>query len=69
VSEVPRPSKAIRRQKVDAATEWKKGNRAEAQKMWAEADKARKELQAKKKKNQGQTAAGQGESEKDDEAS
>ena len=46
---MPRPNKAIRRQKVNAASEWKKGNREEAQKLWAEADKARKELQAKKR--------------------
>ncbi|MCH7813620.1 MAG: hypothetical protein IID40_06320 [Planctomycetes bacterium] len=49
---MPRPSKQIRRQKVAAGVEWKKGNRDEAAKLWAEADKARKEIQAKKKKNQ-----------------
>ena len=65
---MPRPSKVIRRQKIDAASDWKKGNRTEAQKMWADADKARKELQAKKKKNQSQTTAGQGESGESEEA-
>lgn len=45
---MPRPSKTVHRQKIAAGLEWKKGNREEAQKMWAEADQARKELQAKK---------------------
>ena len=63
VVEVPRPAKAIHRQKVSASMEWKKGNRKEAQKLWAEADQARKEFQAKKKKNQKQ--AGGAEPEKD----
>ena len=49
---MPRPSKQIRRQKVAAGVEWKKGNRGEAAKLWAEAAKARQEIQAKKKKNQ-----------------
>jgi hypothetical protein len=53
---VPRPSKTIRRQKVNAGIEWKKGNRAEACKLWADADKGRKELQAKKKKHKQGTA-------------
>ncbi len=46
---VPRPTKQFRRQKVAAAAEWKKGNRKEATKLWADADKARKEFQAKKR--------------------
>lgn len=46
---MPRPTKAIRRQKTNAAIAWKKGDREEACKLWAEADKARKEIQAKKK--------------------
>ena len=59
---MPRPNKAIRRQKVDAASEWKKGNREEAHKLWAEADKARKELQAKKRggKQKPESAEGAG---------
>ncbi|MHC4067125.1 MAG: hypothetical protein ACYSUQ_07330 [Planctomycetota bacterium] len=52
---MPRPSKTIRRQKIHAGLEWKKGNREEAQKLWAEADKGRKELQVKKKRNQQKT--------------
>ncbi|MCP4249106.1 MAG: hypothetical protein GY778_18845 [bacterium] len=49
---MPRPTKQIHRQKIAAGVEWKKGNREEAAKLWAAADKARKEVQAKKKKNQ-----------------
>jgi uncharacterized Zn finger protein (UPF0148 family) len=48
VAKLPRPSKTIQRQKIAAGLEWKKGNREQAQKMWLEADKARKEAQAKK---------------------
>jgi hypothetical protein len=62
VEQVPRPSKAVHRQKISAASEWKRGNRKEAQKMWADADKARKELQAKKKKGKKPEAAESAES-------
>jgi len=48
---VPRPNKTVRRQKINAGLEWKKGNRQEAYKLWADADKARKEVQAKKQKS------------------
>ena len=65
---MPRPSKTVHRQKIAAGLEWKKGNREEALKMWNEADKARKELQAKKhnKKKPAQAEGedkGEGESE------
>lgn len=56
---MPRPSKTVHRQKIAAGLEWKKGNREEAQKMWAEADQARKELYAKKHNKK--KAASQGE--------
>jgi len=46
---MPRPSKAIRRQKVNAAIEYRKGNRGEAYKLWAKAADARKVRQAKRK--------------------
>lgn len=49
---MPRPSKTVRRQKVDAGIEYKKGNRKEAYEMWAKAAKIRRELQVKKKKHQ-----------------
>ena len=47
---MPRPTKAIRRQLINAGLAWKKGDRKEAAKLWANADKTRKEVQAKKKK-------------------
>ena len=47
---MPRPTKAIRRQLVNAGIAWKKGDRKEAAKLWANADKTRKEVQVKKKK-------------------
>ena len=46
---MPRPSKAVQLQKRQAAQAWKKGDRAQAQKLWMAADVARKELQAKKR--------------------
>ncbi len=49
---MPRPSKAVRRQKVNAGIEYKKGNRKEAYDLWAKAAEGRRELQTKKKKNQ-----------------
>ena len=49
---MPRPSKTVRRQKIDAGIEYNKGNRKEAYKMWAKAAETRRELQAKKKKHQ-----------------
>ncbi len=57
---MPRPSKAVHRQKIAAGLEWKKGNREEAQKLWREADKTRKELQAKKR-NKNKPPEGEGE--------
>ncbi|MCP4593291.1 MAG: hypothetical protein GY842_21350 [bacterium] len=49
---MPRPSKTVRRQCVNAGLEYKRGNRTEAYKIWAKAAASRLELQAKKKKNQ-----------------
>jgi len=46
---MPRPNKAIKRQKLLAAEAYKRGDRKEAYDLWAAADKARKELQAKKR--------------------
>lgn len=46
---MPRPSKAIKRQRVNAASEYKKGKRKEAYGLWAAAEKARLEIKAKKK--------------------
>jgi len=46
---MPRPNKAVRRQKINAAIAWKKGDRKQAWTLWEKADKARKDLQAKKR--------------------
>ena len=55
---MPRPSKAVRRQKVNAGLEFRKGNKKEAYSLWAKAAATRLELQAKKKKHkQGQKKA------------
>ena len=49
---MPRPSKTVRRQKVNAGIEYKKGNRKAAYTLWDKAAGTRVEQQAKKKKNQ-----------------
>jgi len=46
---MPRPSKAIKRQRISAADEYKRGNKKEAYELWEKAAAARKELQAKKR--------------------
>ena len=45
---MPRPNKAYRRQKVNAAAAYKRGDREEAYKLWAEAAKSTQEHYAKK---------------------
>ena len=49
---MPRPSKTVRRQKINAGIEFNKGNRREAYALWSKAATVRKELQAKRKRNQ-----------------
>ena len=66
---MPRPSKTVRRQKVNAGLEYKKGNRKEAYKIWAKASEGRVELQAKKKKNQKGQAPAEPKPEDDNEKS
>ncbi len=46
---MPRPSKAVKRQRVSAGEEYKRGNKKEAYELWDKAAAARKELQAKKR--------------------
>ena len=46
---MPRPTKAIRRQRLNAATAWKRGERKEATKLWEEAAHALKEHRNKKR--------------------
>lgn len=50
---MPRPTKAFRRMKVNAALEYKRGNRTEAYKMWEKAAAQLKEVrQAKRVRHQ-----------------
>ena len=53
---MPRPSKTIRRQIVNAGIEYKKGNRKEAYEIWEKAAAARKEA-FKAKHNKKKAAA------------
>jgi hypothetical protein len=46
---MPRPTKAFRRQKTNAAAAYKRGERAEAYKLWEEAAKSYREHKNKKK--------------------
>lgn len=45
---MPRPTKAFRRQKVNAALAWRRGEKKEAYKLWEAAAASLKEHQAKK---------------------
>jgi hypothetical protein len=55
---MPRPTKAFRRQKVNAAAAYKRGDRKEAYKLWEQAAKSLKEVRsAKKKRHQKQPEA------------
>lgn len=55
---MPRPTKAFRRIKLNAAEAWKKGEKAEAYKLWEQAAKSYKEHRDKKrnKKKQAESA-------------
>lgn len=46
---MPRPTKAFKRQKINAAAAWKKGERKEAYVLWEKAAKGMQEHLAKKK--------------------
>jgi hypothetical protein len=46
---VPRPTKAFKRQKINAAIAYKKGERKEAYELWEKAAKGMHEHRAKKK--------------------
>lgn len=52
---MPRPTKAFRRQKTNAAAAYKRGERAEAYKLWAEAAKSYR-AHREKKRTKGKTA-------------
>ena len=45
---MPRPSKTFKRQKINASIAYKRGEKAEAYKLWEEAAKGLKELRQKK---------------------
>lgn len=53
---MPRPTKAFKRQKVNAAAAWKKGERKEAYALWEKAAKGMQEHLAKKKNKKKPTA-------------
>ena len=46
---MPRPTKAFRRQKVNAALAYKRGDRKEAYKLWEQAAKSLKETRQQKR--------------------
>jgi len=46
---MPRPTKAFKRQKVNAAAAWKKGEKKEAYELWEKAAKGMHEHLAKKR--------------------
>lgn len=50
---MPRPSKATRRQKLEAAAAWKRGDKKAAYELWEKAATARK-LRLTKKRNKKQ---------------
>ncbi len=47
---MPRPNKTFRRQKINAALAYKRGEREEAYKLWEKAAAGIKELHAKRRK-------------------
>lgn len=53
---MPRPTKAYRRTKIQAAIEWKRGDKKEAYKLWAKASASLQE-HGEKKRNKKQKAA------------
>mgnify|MGYP007073270231 CR=1 FL=1 len=54
---MPRPTKAFRRQRIAAASEWKKGNRKEAYELWEKAAKQLKEHTEKKRNKKAKAKA------------
>ena len=46
---MPRPNKAFRRQKINAAIAWKRGDRKEAYRLWEQAAKNTKERREEKR--------------------
>jgi len=46
---MPRPNKAFRRQKINAAIAWKRGDKKEAYTLWQKASDGMKDLREKKR--------------------
>ena len=46
---MPRPNKATRRQKINAAAAWKRGDRKEAYALWEKAAATLREMREKKR--------------------
>ncbi len=60
IDSMPRPTKAFRRQKINAAAAWKRGETKDAYKLWEEAAasmKAHREKKRNKKKKAAEAAA------------
>lgn len=58
IDPMPRPTKAFRRQKINAAAAWKRGEKKEAYKLWEEAAASLKAHRDKKRnKNKDKAAA------------
>lgn len=55
---MPRPMKAFKRQKLNAAAAWKKGERKEAYELWAKAAQGRAD-HLSKKRNKNKVAEGE----------
>jgi hypothetical protein len=61
---MPRPTKAFRRQKLQAIEAWQKGDKKEAYKLWGEAAKSYKEHREKKRNKKAKAAAAEQPAEK-----
>jgi hypothetical protein len=58
---MPRPNKTFRRQKINAAIAWKRGDKKEAYELWEKAAKGTKDHRAEKR-NKNKPAEDAGES-------
>ena len=59
-SNMPRPTKAFRHHKINAAIAFKRGEKKEAYDLWGKASAARKELLEKKRNKKAKAAADAG---------
>ena len=56
---MPRPTKTFRRQRLNAAAAWKRGDKKEAYKLWEKAAAALKEHREKKRNKNKPTEGGE----------